>query len=562
VVELDAVGSGGWTVVAVLPLVSFALALGVVVATWRQRRLPGRTPFGVMMLLVAVWCASYTGELLAVDPVVRMRFARLTRVAVAYAPVAWLVFAVDYTGRGPRVTPRMAVGLLVVPTITASLAVTGHPALLASTSPTGTGAASLAFVRGPWFWLHAAYSYLLVAAGTALFVVMHVVASGRPKHVAVILAAVAVPWLANAVYLSGVVTVPLDPTPTAFVVTGVLFAASVTEWDLFDTLPVAREVARDAVIETMDHGVVILADDGLVLDMNPSAERVFPELAVGVSFDAAEGIDFENGVPTEIELARDGERRRYELRGSSFDHLGGFVSGRLVTVRDVTRIRRHGQRLAVLSRILRHDLRNDLNVVQGHAELLAEDPTEAPESPAVIRRKAERLVELATKVREAEQTLGRTEDRVTEIDLADLARDRVDDARRERPFAEFDLDVPSTPAHVRASDLLGIAVDNLLENAVVHADSLSPTVAVTVRDDVDPDSTVELVVADDGPGIPPEERQVLVDGTETPLEHGSGIGLWVVNWIVSESMGEVTFGENDPTGSVVTIHLPAADPNA
>ncbi|WP_380675204.1 histidine kinase N-terminal 7TM domain-containing protein [Salinigranum sp. GCM10025319] len=561
-VEIGAVGSGGWPVAAVLPLVSFALALGVVVATWFQRRLPGRTPFGVMMLLVAVWCVSYTGELLTIDPVVGIRFARLTRVAVAYTPVAWFVFAVDYTGRGPRVTPRMAVALLVVPTITAVLAVAGHPALLAPAPTAGTGATSLTLVRGPWFWLHVAYSYLLVAAGTALFVVMHVVASGRPKHVAVILTAVAVPWLANAVYLSGFVPLPLDPTPTAFVVTGVLFAVSVTEWDLFDTLPVAREVARDAVIETMDHGVVILSDDGRVLDMNPSAERVFTGLAVGDPFDSAEAIDLGTGVPTEVELARDGERRRYELRESSFDHVGGIVSGRLLTVRDVTRIRRHGQRLAVLSRILRHDLRNDLNVVKGHAELLAEDPTEAPESPAVIRRKAERLVDLATKVREAEQTLGRSERQVAEIDLAGLARDRVDDARRERPFAEFDLDVPPTPVHVRASDLLAVAVDNLLENAVVHADSLSPTVAVTVRGNVGPESAVELVVADDGPGIPPGERQVLVDGTETPLEHGSGIGLWVVNWIVSESMGEVSFGENDPTGSVVTIRLPAAGSTA
>jgi signal transduction histidine kinase len=100
-----------------------------------------------------------------------------------------------------------------------------------------------------------------------------------------------------------------------------------------------------------------------------------------------------------------------------------------------------------------------------------------------------------------------------------------------------------------------VAVDNLLENAVVHGDSLTPSVSVTVRRR-ETDGTVDVVVADDGPGIPEQERQVLVDGRETPLEHGSGLGLWLVNWIVSESMGELAFDDNEPRGSVVTISLP------
>ena len=228
-----------------------------------------------------------------------------------------------------------------------------------------------------------------------------------------------------------------------------------------------------------------------------------------------------------------------------------------VTIRDVTRTHRHQQRLAVLNRVLRHDLRNDLNVVQGHAEFIAADPSVAEESAAIIGSKATRLVGLATKVREAERTLGRADRLVTDVDVVELVTERVTEARREQPFAEFVLRVPDDPATVRSSDLLGLAVDNLLENAVVHTTSLSPTVEVTVRRDEET-GTVEVSVADDGPGIPRQEREVLVDGQETPLDHGSGIGLWLVNWIVSESMGTVSFGENDPTGSVVTLRLPLA----
>jgi signal transduction histidine kinase len=536
--------------------VALALALGVGVATVRDRDLPGGTSLGVVMVLVAAWCASYAGQLVAADAVVRWRFSRVTFVAVAYVPVAWLAFAIDYTGRGPRLTPRVAGAMLVVPTITAVLAVAGHPSLLTLASTGGDGSPALA--RGQWFWIHTAYSSLLLVVGTALFAVLYVVRDERSTRAAVALGAAAVPWLANAIHLSGLFGLPLDPTPVAFVVTGTVFAVAIAEWDLLDVFPVAREVARDAIIETMDDGVVVLSDTGRVLDLNPAAEVVLPGIGIGDSLGSVEAIDDADDLPVEVELGHDGEHRRYELRGSSFDQFGGLVSGRLVTVRDVTRDRRHQQRLAVLNRILRHDLRNDLNTIQGHADLLETDPN-AAESPAIIRAKADRLVDLATKVREAERMLGRGESVRSEHDVTRLVRDRVDSARRERPFADFTVDVPSTPVVVRSSDLLGVAVDNLVENAIVHTDSLTPHVSVTVRRSDGPDPSVELAVADTGPGIPGHEQQVLTEGEETPLKHGSGIGLWLVNWIVSESMGTVSFDENEPTGSVVTLRLPAGE---
>jgi signal transduction histidine kinase len=544
----DALVVGQWSVAKLLLVAASAIAVGVAVAGWRERDLPGGAPLGVLMLLVAVWCASYAGELAAVDATLRFRFVRLTRVVIAFVPAVWLVFALEYTGRDPKLTTPAGAALLVVPTITAALATVAHPALVAPATDAGT-----AFVRGPWFAVHAAHSYLLLLGGTTLFVLRHAVSTDHTIRTRVVLAAVAVPWVANVVHLSGLLPLTFDPTPFSLVVTGTLFAVALSEWRLLDALPVAREVARDAVIETMDDGVIVLSDDDRVLDANPAAERILDGCRVGTPLARQTAFDGHlDDLPAEVDLTRDGERRRYELRESTFEHGHGLVEGRLLTIHDVTSAYRRRQRLAVLNRILRHDLRNDLNVVHGYAELLDDDPAVCTRSPAIIREKASRLVDLATKVREAERTLGRDEQAVTDVDVAALVRDRVDDARRERPFVEFDLDVPPTPVVVRASDLLGVAVDNLLENAVVHTDSLTPNVSVGVHHEGE---TVAVVVSDDGPGIPQQERQVLTDGCETPLEHGSGVGLWLVNWIVSESAGTVSFGANDPVGSVVTVRL-------
>jgi signal transduction histidine kinase len=96
-------------------------------------------------------------------------------------------------------------------------------------------------------------------------------------------------------------------------------------------------------------------------------------------------------------------------------------------------------------------------------------------------------------------------------------------------------------------------LSELVENALEHTTADAPRVELSVREVSD--GTVELSVADDGPGIPEREREILAAGTETQLEHGQGIGLWFVNWAVTQLGGEIQFRENDPEGSLVTVRL-------
>jgi sensor histidine kinase regulating citrate/malate metabolism len=70
------------------------------------------------------------------------------------------------------------------------------------------------------------------------------------------------------------------------------------------------------------------------------------------------------------------------------------------------------------------------------------------------------------------------------------------------------------------------------------------------------DGWVAVSVADDGPGIEPTEYDVLKRGTETPLRHGSGIGLWIVKWGVDHLGGRISFDERDPRGTAVTVCVP------
>jgi sensor histidine kinase regulating citrate/malate metabolism len=70
---------------------------------------------------------------------------------------------------------------------------------------------------------------------------------------------------------------------------------------------------------------------------------------------------------------------------------------------------------------------------------------------------------------------------------------------------------------------------------------------------------IEIRVADEGPGMDGIERRALEAGTESPLEHSQVLGLWLVNWAVHSSGGDLRIDDNEPRGTVVTISVPRAD---
>ncbi len=227
-------------------------------------------------------------------------------------------------------------------------------------------------------------------------------------------------------------------------------------------------------------------------------------------------------------------------------------------------LRERKQRLQVFNRVLRHNLRNDMTVVVNYAELV-EEQTDDPavrDAAAKILSRSEGLVGLGEKAQQIEQSLAGYDGPVT-VDVCAEIRTVVSTLREEYPQAEITSEMPEREL-ARAIPALDAAVEDLCENAVEHSDVTDPTVTITV-DTVaeDADRWVRIAVADDGPGISEYERDVLLSGRETDLEHSSGFGLWLVSWIVERSGGRLSFAENEPRGTVVELYLePASEETA
>ena len=209
------------------------------------------------------------------------------------------------------------------------------------------------------------------------------------------------------------------------------------------------------------------------------------------------------------------------------------------------------EQLTVMNRILRHDIRSSVNIIRGNAELAAASERRLEQALETIVEEADRLQRIGESVRHIQSVLEEDDSPDNVLDVATLLQAKVHRFRNEFPHASIDLDLPQS-AFARAREQFGLAIDHLLANAIEHNDQDCPGVTVAVSTT---DETVRIEIRDDGPGIPEGEIRPLSEGRETPLEHTSGLGLWLAHWIIEASDGTLSFEENEPRGTVVKIAL-------
>ncbi len=205
----------------------------------------------------------------------------------------------------------------------------------------------------------------------------------------------------------------------------------------------------------------------------------------------------------------------------------------------------------VLARILRHNIRNDLTVIRGFAREIKEccegDSTSRAERIIDHSESLETTAEHATEIRDVVMNREQRE----WLSLQRVVDETVRELRDEYPGARIDTTVECSPAVVAHPDL-PVAVRHIVENGIEHDDGDAPP-HVRVRLFETPEG-VALEVADDGPGIPEYETEVLARHGESALEHGSGAGLWIVDRVVDYSGGSVQF-ESSGEGTVVTVRF-------
>lgn len=538
---------------AVIPLAATTLNV-----FQRRERPNGRSLVGLLsgltlwaVLLIAAQIATTVSFQPAADV-----FKLANVVPVFTVPPMWTTYVLGYAGRKTGFTRRR---ILMVAAASLPILLTGGILGIIAINPAESIGGPLILGLLVLLFLSFLYPIFVIGYGSVVLIRLgqkHTALSNT--QIFILICAIIAPYL-------GFLTEWDNPigggVSVGLLAAGLMFSIAIRRYPLLSRFPESESVARTRVVESLQEPVVVLNWEEKVLDVNKSLTRLVDgtaESLIGTSItsiiDEIDREDLQAGTTAMTTLNTINGRRKFQYSVSPIDaseptdDSGEKPVSRAVVFRDVTDEQTQQQRLKVLNRILRHNVRNRLDVVLAHAEQIdAKTPRQQ------VRENATDLVELSEKAREAEEIMEVSTEPPETVDIVSIAERVTDERAAAWPTAEITLTTMEELTITSHPIIVEELLSELVDNAVEHAEKPTPKVSICVEQVND--SVVKLVVADNGPGIPDHEQAVLNEETEEPLKHSKGIGLWFVKWAVSRLGGQLTIEQDDPHGSMVTAYI-------
>jgi len=336
------------------------IAGSVAVIAGRRAATPVGRILGILMTAVFVWSLTAALEAAAPDTATKILLSKIEYIGISTVPVLMFLFSLQFLQSGRMLKTGLAAVLWIIPAATIVLAFTNethHLIWSAFTPAVNPRDNLLIYDHGPFFWVHAGYSYLLLLFTTIFLLLAYFRFKGVYRRQALaLLMAFPVPWIGNALYLAGLANSAsgYDFTPVGFAISGFFLLWAMFRLGLVDLVPVARE----RVIESMGESLLILDDSGRLAATNPAARRIiaeaggpdervpearllgrpaaelfpaWPELAAPLRAPAA--------LEREFPLAQEGPSRYFDLHLSPLLGHGTIVTGWVAVLYDITRIK-------------------------------------------------------------------------------------------------------------------------------------------------------------------------------------------------------------------------------
>lgn len=536
---------------ALLYALSSGVSLGVATWVWSRRDHRGARTLIGLLFAVATWAfVDALAILTASSPESWLVWQKVRWSIAAFVPALWFVFTLRYTDLYARYVRPVAVLTLGEATVVAVLTLTNASHQLVWEAVTlQDGPASIAEpTAGPAYAVHLAIATALVLGGMVLL--LQVLVNARDAHQsqpAILLAGGSLAVVLSAGSTFG--TFPLgsaDVTTLGFGLGSGLVGWALYRHQLFDVYP----VESDTVMAAMRDPVVVVNDDGLVTDTNPAAD----ELLAG---EAPLGTPLSDALPTdtdadwfsdeprtdELTIEANGDDRHYLL---DVTPLGDEPSrrGHLLIFRDETTRRKQRRELEGQSEHMEqfastvsHDLRNPLTVAESGIELVErETDTDRVELVADSLDRMRAIIDESL-------SFARSGQRMDEAYLWEVELDHVATAAWEHvDTGDASLDIESTTTLVANENRLTRLFENLFRNSNEHGGD-APTIRVGALD------SGGFYVADDGPGIPDDNRGDVFDRGFTTEDDGTGFGLAIVDAIVGAHDWTITVTDSETGGA-------------
>lgn len=363
----------------------------------------------------------------------------------------------------------------------------------------------------------------------------------------------------------------------------VVIARDITERKQYERkLETAREDLRD-IIDLVPDILALKDKDGRYLLANQATaeaygvsisqlegtleEDILPSTAESEKFHKDDLDVIESGEPKQIPEEKlttaDGVTKTLRTTKIPYETNGSSTDAVLLYARDITALKRYEQQLEtqrdnldLLNQVVRHDIRNDLQLIQAYAGMLAEADSLSEEHQLFISKvlkAADNAVDLTISARDLSEVMLKDETETKPISLAQTIEKQVDRLRSEMQSAIITISGSVPSVDVVADELLEAIFRNLLKNAVQHNNKDIPKVTVSATVD---DQRVVINVADNGRGVSDTHKENIFSRGNQGLEsEGTGIGLYLVQTLVDRYGGNVWVEDNDPEGAVFSVEL-------
>jgi len=577
-------------------VISGLVALPVAVAIWKRRSVPGALPLSLFMFAMAEWSLGNALEMFRTDLAGKTFWASMEWIGTVTIPVAWLAVALQFSGHGEWLSRRNVALLLVVPVTIVILMWTNdfHGLMRYNVKLETSGPFSVITKEyGPAFWVYVIYGYTLLFIGSTMMMRSLFGRSRLYSGQGIMFAiGVVVPWVSNALYISGNSPVPrLDITPIAFTVSGLATSIGLLRYRLMDIVPIAWAT----VVDGMRSGVIVVDSQDRVVDVNPAAMRITgwsAALAIGrpvvealrpwpAAADACR--EYETAASRKgaghgeaVQEIAEGDRS-YEFRFSPLLTARGKVVGRIVVIDDITERRRVRDQLVTQQRALAameererlaRDLHDSLGQVLGFLNVQAQAAREqlSRGKTALADGYLENIVTVAQDAYEEVRENIRTMKGVLPSDwqfapaLERLAR------RFERSFGiQTDLAIPDEIRDGVLGRAAEVQVLRIIQEAMTNARRHGGARHIQVSFAVTAEG-VEVVVRDDGSGF--EVERVAGGDGRMPEQRGgrgegkggggadAGYGLGIMRERAEQVGGRLEVLSTPGTGTQVRVRVP------
>jgi diguanylate cyclase (GGDEF)-like protein/PAS domain S-box-containing protein len=341
-------GASQYSIFFIIDLIASCMILYLAGYAWRHRNARGAKSFALLMLAIFIWIFSIAVGMLAQKEDWNFFWAVIRMLGVIAVPGIWLAFALQFSDRSEWLTLSNISIYSIIPFVSFIL--------MTTTSTHKLFVADIHYKQicpflidaiwelGPWFWVHAGYSYLSILTGGIIILYEAIRMPPQYKRQAITLLIGAVfPLLTNLSYSFHLIPgLDVNYDPFGFVFAGIAFASALFKFRLFDLKPIARKL----LIDSMSDSMVVVDENYRLVDINPSAIKVFSDISlshIGTPIDDIihTGSPFhkliQQGLEKHHEVCRgkSSEERIYDLRISVIQKAGQ-VGGYLLVFRDIT----------------------------------------------------------------------------------------------------------------------------------------------------------------------------------------------------------------------------------